>query len=148
MRIAAGLSVLSASSAASTLLLGFPGTVTSVRNGSGPQSSLLLTGSPKKSTPVANRTQQNSINYLKVEFRRGIIGNVHNRELTFLESVFCTYGPVKHRKEEVFVDPAMGPQGDQVVLNCDQLTVRQMGSKKGTNRPVEMEAVGNSRLLG
>ncbi|MEK6270142.1 MAG: hypothetical protein N2B57_05225 [Planctomycetales bacterium] len=125
-----------------------PGTVTSVRNGTGAQSSLLLTGSPKKSTPGANRSQQNSINYLKVEFERGIIGNVHNRELTFLERVLCTYGPVKHRKEEVFVDPAAGPQGDQVVLNCDQLTVRQMGSRKGANRPVEMEAVGNSRLLG
>ena len=125
-----------------------PGTVTSVRNGVGAKSSLLFTASPNQSAPILDRNQQASINYLKVEFTRGIIGNVHQRELTFLEQVLCTYGPVNHRHEKVVVDPTVGPLGDQVVLNCEQLTVRQMGSKKGTERPVEMEAVGNSRLRG
>jgi len=125
-----------------------PGAVTSVRNGATSQSPLFLTTSPAKSTPLPDRSQQNAINYLKVEFSRGLMGNVHHRELTFVERVLCTYGPVKHRKEEVFIDPAIGPRGDQIVLNCDQLTVRQMGSKKASDRPVEMEAVGNSRVNG
>ena len=125
-----------------------PGAVTSVRSGATSQSPLFLTTSPAKSTPLPDRSQQNAINHLKVEFTRGLMGNVHHRELTFVEKVLCTYGPVKHRKEEVFIDPAIGPRGDQVVLNCDQLTVRQMGPKKASDRSIEMEAVGNSRVNG
>ena len=125
-----------------------PGTLTSVRNATGSQPSLLLTAGPTKTGEAKNRNKKNSINYLKVEFNRGIIGNVHNRELTFLGQILCTYGPIKHRNAVVRIDPATGPLGNQVILNCDQLTVRQMGAKKSTNRPVEMEAVGNSQLKG
>tara|TARA_Y100001933_G_scaffold151528_3_gene149956 strand:+ start:7865 stop:10822 length:2958 start_codon:yes stop_codon:yes gene_type:complete len=125
-----------------------PGTLTSIRSATGNPSAMLLAAAPQRSIPEKDQAQKNSINYLKVEFDRGIIGNIHNRELTFLDRVLCTYGPVRHRGETVRIDPTTGPQGNQVIMNCDQLTVRQMGSKKSTNRPVEMEAVGNSHLRG
>ena len=73
---------------------------------------------------------------------------VHHRELTFLERILCTYGPVAHRQAEVTIDPVTGPVGDQVVLNYNRLTVRQMGKPRGKARPVEMEAIGESLVTG
>ncbi len=123
-----------------------PGFLTSVREGNASTSPLRLTGTADKTS--ANQETKRGINYLRVDFSRGLAGNVHHRELTFLERVLCTYGPVAHRQAEVTIDPVTGPVGDQVVLNCNRLTVRQMGKPRGTARPVEMEAIGESLVTG
>lgn len=130
-----------------------PGTVTSVRRGSASDNPLSLTRTPppKKSSvePTSQkRNNENELGYVRIEFFEGLEGNIQDRELTFNEQVHCTYGPVKQWEDQVRIDPAIGPRGNEVLLTCKQLTVRQMGSSKSAQRAMEMEALGNAHVDG
>lgn len=130
-----------------------PGTVTSVRRGSingAPVSLTPATASRPATVGPTNDTNKEDqrLSYLQIEFLQGIEGNIHKRELTFRERVNCTYGPVNHWKEQVTIDAANGPVGDEVLMTCNQLTVRQMGSSQNQQQPVEMEAIGDAVVNG
>ncbi|MGB3050240.1 MAG: hypothetical protein WBB42_04545, partial [Polyangiales bacterium] len=91
---------------------------------------------------------QDALSFVKVTFQRGAAGNIHQRELVFSDQVRCIYGPVAGWNAEL--DPAKveGPQGDEVILTCDQLALRQMDAEPHGRRPVEMEAEGNATVEG
>jgi len=126
-----------------------PGRVTSVRRGSANDGLLSLTPQAPSQKPAVAPTSQtqkrdDSLSYLRVEFFEGIGGNIQDRELTFNERVHCTYGPVDHWKSQVVIDPDIGPRGNEVLMTCNQLTLRQMSPSSNKQRTAEMEAVGNS----
>ena len=126
-----------------------PGRVTSVRRGSANSGLLSLTPpTPAKKPAVAptgqTQNRDDRLSYLRVEFLQGIGGNIQDRELTFNDRVHCTYGPVNHWKAQVVIDPDIGPRGNEVLMTCNQLTLRQMSLSNNGQRTVEMEATGNS----
>jgi hypothetical protein len=133
-----------------------PGYVTTVRKGAS-QTMLSRPGIPlEKSDQSADAAQHtkpddNQLTYLNVQFQKTITGNLNRRELTFADQVKTVYGPVTAWDAQLTSDDpaALGPSG--AILNCDQLTVREMnssGSVSPTRGPVELEALGNTLVEG
>ncbi len=130
-----------------------PGIVTSVRRGSANSGLLSLTPqAPSKKPAIAptgqTRNRDDRLSYLRIEFFQGLVGNIQDRELTFNERVHCTYGPVNHWNDQVVIDPDIGPRGNEILMTCNQLTLRQMSSSNNEQRTVEIEAIGNSLVDG
>lgn len=132
-----------------------PGIVTSVRRGA--VTNMLARGNVagETATQQAVLDQQDKSNsrltYLNVQFEKGITGNLHKRELIFTDQVKTTYGPVATWDQQVSVDDpdGLGPTG--VILNCDQLTVREMSVSRiagGERGPMELEALSNTLVEG
>lgn len=121
-----------------------PGWITTVRRGSA--AAIALPGSTP--APEVN-SDRPSYSFLNVRFEGPIGGNVHRQELVFSEQVRAVYGPVGDWQSELDPDTPdeLGPQA--VLLNCDQLTVRQMpAATRGGKTTAELEAVGNTLVEG
>jgi hypothetical protein len=92
-----------------------------------------------------NRT---GLNYLRVDFREEMAGNLNHRRVEFLEHVQAVYGPVPHW--EAVLDPAsrssLGPKG--VLLTADRLAVADAALNSRSPAAPEMEATGNTRVEG
>ncbi|NIP84085.1 MAG: hypothetical protein GTO03_00385, partial [Planctomycetales bacterium] len=123
-----------------------PGWFQSVRRGSTVQ----LAGKPGQSaaSPPAGGPAEQGLVFLKVEFQRAITGNLHRRELAFGDQTRCIYGPVSDWSQELDLDKPSGPAGQEVILTCDQLALRQMGPASEDRRPIEIEATGNATVEG
>jgi hypothetical protein len=125
-----------------------PGWITTVRRGGAlAPGSLLPTGGARSNADT--QPESPKFSFLNVRFEGPIGGNVHRRELTFSEQVRSVYGPVDDWQSELDPDTSeeLGPQA--VLLNCDQLTVRQMGASPESGKPMaELEAVGNTLIEG
>jgi lipopolysaccharide export system protein LptA len=128
-----------------------PGTVRSVHYGDE------ITGVGGQSKPPRGGPR---LHYLRVDFQRGITGNLHARELSFQGRVRTIYGPVDAWEQEL--DPAQAnvPMG-AVLLSCHELTVSEdpnhprdasttgltLASAGGaTLGPMELIARGNVRI--
>jgi hypothetical protein len=97
--------------------------------------------------PAAPGQPQNrQLTYIKVTFQRGIQGNLNQREIVFSDQVHCIYGPVNDWIAELNLDRADGPKGQEVMLKCRQLAVRQMGTRD--QRWTELDAQGNITVEG
>ncbi|HZZ28927.1 MAG TPA: hypothetical protein VFE46_13075 [Pirellulales bacterium] len=91
-----------------------------------------------------NRLQ---INYLNVQFHRGISGNVLRRELVFQEQVRTVYGPVPDWNSQLDPDSPAGLPPGSFLLTCDQLATNQSAPVQGRSL-MEMQATGNARVEG
>ncbi len=142
-----------------------PGWVSSVRRGM--PSGIGAPGSPA-AKPAAAKTappaaaakgkkpedDENKLSYLNVHFARSITGNMHTREMTFADQVKTVYGPVANWEQQLDAENPEALPPEAVVLNCDQLTVRETAERMPAqgNREergfLELEALGNTLVEG
>ncbi len=101
----------------------------------------------KPAGPAA--AKENRLTYLHVTFERGLTGNINRREVTFSDQVRTVYGPVLNWQEKLDGDnmSSLGPEG--IVMNCQQMTVREMPAAiRGERGTMELEAIGNTLVEG
>ena len=129
-----------------------PGWITTVRRGA-PGGALGggggLFGGSSATPPPEHPGPLVKYSFLNVRFEGPIGGNVHRQELTFSEQVRAVYGPVGDWQSELDPDTPDELGEQAVLLNCDQLIVRQMPSAvRGARATVEMETIGNTLVEG
>lgn len=125
-----------------------PGWVRTTRRGS--VQLLDARGGARTAMRTARRTagsdsrDDHSLTYVGVDFQRSLSGNLHRREMTFLDRVRTVYGPAD--SWEAVLDPdkpeELGSGG--AVLNCDALTVAEMAVPNRKERAMELVATGNT----
>jgi hypothetical protein len=125
-----------------------PGWLTTVRRGA--SQSLLDGRTPDGQKPAEPaKGGEKELTYLKVNFERTIGGNLNRHEVSFADQVRAIYGPIQDWDQKLEGDdPAvLGPKG--VILNCDQLIVRQMPSVvRGKRGSAELETLGHTQVEG
>lgn len=84
--------------------------------------------------------------YLNVDYNREIIGNVLNREVSFLNLVRAVYGPVARWEDQVDPEQVTGRRTEGAVLTCQQLSVAEMGTRQEPS--LELDASGNTQVEG
>jgi hypothetical protein len=126
-----------------------PGRLTSTRVGGSPALGLPAAGGPPPVRPVAAAAGSGKLQYLGVDFQRGLKGNIHRRMMEFHQRVEAISGPVAGWEE--MLDPhATGglPQG-VVAIACDVLGVGQAAPLPGRQRnTIEIAAGGNVLVEG
>lgn len=99
------------------------------------------------------------LHYLRIDFQRGISGNVQLRELSFLGRVRTVYGPVDAWEQELDTAPSGSLSPESARLLCDELRANEDPLAKrpatpaaaGQDQPfgyVQLQALGNVRLEG
>jgi hypothetical protein len=137
-----------------------PGVLRSTRFGGG----LASFSSPQKSAPSLNGVAPppgvggSKLHFLRIDFQRGLKGNLHLRWLTFDERVRVVYGPVDAWEQELDPNRSESLSPESIRLACDELRVnedavaaRATGSTSPENRtfgPVQVEAKGSVRIDG
>jgi hypothetical protein len=91
------------------------------------------------------------LHFLRVEFNRGIRGNLHQRELTFAGRVRTVYGPVDAWEQQLDPDQAAGLSAGAVAVRCDELTVSEDPAHRRASAPVPARAgslggIGNGKF--
>jgi lipopolysaccharide export system protein LptA len=126
-----------------------PGRVLSWRLGSPPAFATGL-GSSAPTTGNSSDSNRAQINFLDVQFARGISGNVlpDRQEMTFHEQVRCVYGPVAGWDTQLDADSPAGLPAGSMVMTCDQLTTNQSAARSEGRGQMEMDARGNIRVDG
>ena len=96
------------------------------------------------------------LNYLNAVFQGPLTGNVNQHEITLHDQVRSIYGPVLSWDDQLSLENLDELDEGDIVMNCDQLTVRQAGLGMPAPRPVagqpgqpphqpmELETVGNT----
>ncbi len=134
-----------------------PGWVRSVRLSNGKPVFDLGNLNNNQNAPPADDTGPR-LQFLRVNFQRGIVGNLKQKILTFEERVQAVHGPILAWEQELPILRPEGPLPDTAVLTCRQLTVLEdpagryaapagalLGSKLG---PLELQARGEVRIEG
>jgi lipopolysaccharide export system protein LptA len=103
------------------------------------------------------RPQNPQLNFLRVDFLRGIAGNLKSRDLRFEGQVRAIYGPVDAWEQELLANDAGGLPEGAVTLESESLQINEDphahriaaaqpgGAKAG---PFELKAQGNVRIEG
>lgn len=131
-----------------------PGWVRSVRLTSGDDTLAKLPGQTGQQSASPSK-----LRFARVNFQRGLSGNLNQRAIRFHERVRAVYGPVLAWEHELPVESPSGPPPDTVTLACNELRVnedpagRYVASRaapqgEGGLGPVEVQAVGAVRLEG
>lgn len=127
-----------------------PGTVMSAQMGG--ENPLLTTSTaatpPPAVAPPKADPEKETINFLRVDFRERISGNMKTKELTFHEQVKAIYGPVPDFRTRLdTLNPDLTDE-DRFLLTTDELTVRQVSRP---NLPASMEletGLGDTTIEG
>jgi hypothetical protein len=99
--------------------------------------------------PAAVDEEGKQLSYLHVTFERDLRGNINRRELTFADRVRATFGPVDDWQAKIDPDDLKSVGKSGIVMNCDELTVREAPNAVRTDRGVmEMEAIGGTLVEG
>jgi hypothetical protein len=136
-----------------------PGVIRSTRFGTG---LVALTGKQNPTAPSLISPPPGApgskLHFLRVDFRKGMSGNMYTRELTFLENVRAIYGPVDSWEQELDVMRPESLPPDAMTLSCDRLRINedpvasqatpQPGSEKQPIGPVQLVAESNVRIDG
>jgi lipopolysaccharide export system protein LptA len=93
--------------------------------------------------------KDDSLSYLRVDFRKELSGNLHRRAIEFSDQVHAVRGPVASWTD--VVDPnksreALGAQG--MVLTTDRLGIAEFVAPGAKDGSLEMTATGNTRVEG
>ncbi len=98
------------------------------------------------------------LNYLRLNFQRGISGNLHSRSLRFHERIRAVYGPVLAWDQELPLNSPQALPPEVVLVECDEMRVHEdPGTRFNAPRqtigtrplgPIELQALGNVRLEG
>ena len=129
-----------------------PGRLTSTRVGQ-PAAMALPTGPPGAgglaAQPVAAPKRADGLNYLGVDFQRGLRGNIHRRVMEFHQRVEAIHGPVARWGDTLDAHAPGGlPQG-AVTISSDVLAVGQGPPMPGQRRSTfELGAGGNVLVEG
>ncbi|TWT89672.1 hypothetical protein Mal64_00510 [Pseudobythopirellula maris] len=135
-----------------------PGWVRSVHLASSTAKILATPGA----APQAPQPTRHGLSYLRVNFQRGVSGNLDQRVLRFHERVRAVYGPVLAWEQELPIDSPQGVPPGVAALGCEQLIVaedpagRYATAAAGRGRPasnqsigpLELRALGDVRLEG
>ena len=117
-----------------------PGWFHTTRRGPPPS---LVAYTARRPTGLPHEDDQ-SLTYVGVDFQGALVGNLHRREITFVDSVKTVYGPVG--SWATVLNPerpeTLGPSG--AVLSCNQLTVAEMAVPNRPQRAMELLATGNT----
>jgi hypothetical protein len=109
------------------------------------------------STLASSRPQNSQLNFLRVDFLRGIAGNLKVRQLQFEGQVRAIYGPVDAWEQELFANDAAGLLAGAVTLESEMLQINEdphahriavtlPGAPQAG--PFELKAEGNVRIEG
>jgi hypothetical protein len=106
---------------------------------------------------ASSRPQSTQLNFLRVDFLRGIAGNLKSREIRFQGQVRAIYGPVDAWEQELFANGASALPEGTVTLECENLQInedplahRMAATRAGAPKagPFELKAQGNVRIEG
>jgi lipopolysaccharide export system protein LptA len=127
-----------------------PGRLTSTRTGSSPALALpAAPGAPPPVRPVAAGVRPASLQYLGVDFQRGLRGNIHRRMMEFHQRVEAITGPVAGWDDTLDPHAAGGLPDGVVAIACDMLGVGQAPPLPGLERStLEIAAGGNVLVEG
>jgi lipopolysaccharide export system protein LptA len=103
---------------------------------------------PAGETYQAAKPAGDALSYLHVDFQTAIAGNLAKREIQFIDRVNAVYGPVASWEQELSKDRLEDLPEKGVLMNCDRLTVTEMGATQQGQKLYEMEAAGNARVEG
>ncbi|MFM9024229.1 MAG: hypothetical protein ACKON7_02630 [Planctomycetaceae bacterium] len=126
-----------------------PGRLTSTRLGQQP-----LMASPPgppglAAQPVSAPRPAAGLNYLGVDFQRGLRGNIHRRTMEFHQRVEAVWGPVAGWDDTLDPHAAAGLPEGVVTVSSDVLGVGQVPPAPGGTRPtIELAAAGNVLVEG
>jgi hypothetical protein len=127
-----------------------PGRMTSTRAGQGPALGLPqgpAAGPPV--TPVAATPREQGLQYLGVDFQRGLTGNIHRRLLEFHQRVEAINGPVAGWDDSLDPHATSGLPEGVVAIACDRLGVGQAPPLPGRQQnTLELSAGGNVLVEG
>lgn len=129
-----------------------PGWVSTVRLGGAAESPFLpggaAVGARPNAPPRAPDSKEPQFTYLLVEFQLQIVGNLYQRQVDFQRHVRTVYGPVTDWNGALDIDrPERLPEGG-VLMNCQQLTLREMPGSFANTTTLEMEATGDTVVEG
>jgi hypothetical protein len=127
-----------------------PGRLTSTRVGGSPAVGLpAAPGGPPPVRPVAATDGKPQLQYLGVDFQRGLKGNIHRRMMEFHQRVEAIAGPVAGWDEMLDPHAAGGLPAGVVAIACDALGVGQAPPPPGGQRStIEIAAGGNVLVEG
>ncbi len=129
-----------------------PGVMTSWRHGGanlpGQNIMPVAAGTTAATSASVAAKPNDQLNYVNVQFQRGMTGNMHNRELTFSDRVKTIYGPVKSWSEKLDPDSTAGLGPQDMLLTSDQLRISQPAAQPNVKPSTEIEAIGNTRAEG
>jgi hypothetical protein len=98
--------------------------------------------------PVGDPAEEDGLTYLRIDFLRGITGNLHQQELRFEQQVRVVYGPVEDWDQAVDADSPDGLGPEDALVHCDTLHLAQIGPRRGEHPPFEVTATGNTVVEG
>jgi hypothetical protein len=127
-----------------------PGRLTSTRVGGSPQLNLpAAPGATPPVRPVAATGRSEQLQYLGVDFQRGLRGNIHRRMMEFHQRVEAIAGPVAGWDDALDPHAAGGLPEGVVAIACDVLGVGQAPPLPGLQRnTLELAAGGNVLVEG
>jgi len=127
-----------------------PGRLTSTRTGSSPAVALpAAPGAPPPVRPVAAAGRPAGLQYLGVDFQRGLRGNIHRRMMEFHQRVEAISGPVAGWDDTLDPHAAGGLPDGVVAIACDMLGVGQAPPLPGLQQStLEIAAGGNVLVEG
>lgn len=103
--------------------------------------------SPRDSTEPPQR-----LRFLRVDFQRGVSGNLHQRVVEVFGRVEAIYGPVDSWQQQLRRSLSQGPGEQTIWISCDRLGVREspMARTQKTERvgALELEATGHVVIEG
>ena len=117
-----------------------PGTAKSVMVGN---FSGNIPGQPKP----ANKPDEKSLTFVRVNFVSHLSGNVHRKEITFHKVDQAVYGPVQSWEQQIDPKSPAGMNPSDVSLRCDRLTIVQLPESSEIGG-TEILAQGNSEVQG
>jgi hypothetical protein len=129
-----------------------PGRLTSTRRGQ-PAALAMPAGPPGPggvpARPVAAAPRTDQLNYLGIDFQRGLRGNIQRRVMEFHQRVEAIHGPVADWAATLDPHAPGGPAPDVVRISSDVLTVGQTPPLPGQPRAtIELGAGGNVLVEG
>jgi hypothetical protein len=127
-----------------------PGRLTSTRAGGAPALNLpAAPGGAPPVRPVAAAGRAERLQYLGVDFQRGLTGNIHRRMMEFHQRVEAIAGPVAGWDDTLDPHGAGGLPEGVVAITCDVLGVGQAPPLPGLARnTLELAAGGNVLVEG
>lgn len=90
---------------------------------------------------------KSGLNFIRVDFAHTLAGNLHHRQLEFLQGTKTLYGPVDSWEDSLDKYADRDLPANAVVMTCDRLAVAQMDPENSTDQ-IEIEATGNARVEG
>ncbi len=104
----------------------------------------------KPTEASATPPNEDQLTYLYVTFRRGLAGNLNNRQVRFFDQTKTLYGPVTDWSQQLNDKDLDSLGASGMVLMADGLEVREMGGRTGGSKRgfFELDATGSVAAEG